>query len=346
MEKQRSYFIVRNGEANTAFELRESDVPAQVPGMVRVRVEAFGINFADIMARKGLYQDAPPLPAVVGYEAVGRTMDASVLNGVEHPAGRRVLAFTRFGAYSTHVLARQDAVQPIPDAMSDGEALALAVQYCTAYHAAYECVNIFPEDHVLVQAAAGGVGTALVQLLRLKGCSIYGTAGSDRKLELLREQGVHHPINYNSEDFEQVIKAKLGGRGLDVVFDSLGGSSFAKGFRSLGKGGRIVGFGAAEQVGGPVQVLSTLKMAVSFGLFSPIQLLMNSRGMVGVNMLHIADERPHVLARAMRAVIGLWSQGSISPVVGGTFPATSLAEAHRFVESRQSTGKVIVTWRP
>jgi NADPH:quinone reductase-like Zn-dependent oxidoreductase len=344
MERQRSFFIVKNGDADTAFEMRESPIPVTTPDMVRLRVDAFGINFADIMARKGLYQDAPALPSVVGYEAVGRTMDAAILNGSEHPAGTRVLAITRFGAYSTHVLARPDAVQPIPDAMSDGEALALAVQYCTAYHAAYECVNIFPEDHVLVQAAAGGVGIALVQLLRLKGCTIYGTAGSDRKLELLREQGVHHPINYNSEDFEQVVKAKLGGRGLDVVFDSLGGSSFAKGFRSLGKGGRIVGFGAAEQVGGPVQLLSTLKMAASFGLFSPIQLLMNSRGMVGVNMLHVADERPHALSRAMRAVIGLWNEGRISPVVGGTFPASSVAEAHRFVESRQSTGKVIITW--
>jgi NADPH:quinone reductase-like Zn-dependent oxidoreductase len=344
MEKRRSFYIVRKGGPQESFEMIETPVPEPVQGQVRVQVEAFGINFADIMARKGLYQDAPPLPCVVGYEAVGRTMDAATLNGQEYPKGTRVLAFTRFGGYSTHVLAQQDAVQPIPEGMPAGEALALAVQYCTAYHAAYECVHIFPEDHVLVQAAAGGVGTALVQLLKLKGCTIYGTAGSDGKLELLREQGVHHPINYNTHDFATVVREKLGNRGLDVVFDSLGGKSFAKGFRSLGKGGRIVGYGAAEQVGGPVQLLSTLKMAANFGIYSPIQLLMGSRGMIGVNMLHVADERPHVLARAMREVISLWEKGKIEPVVGGSFPAEKLAEAHDFVESRKSTGKVIVTW--
>lgn len=344
MEKRHSYTIVRHGPADKAFELSESPIPPPESGKVRVEVEAFGINFADIMARKGLYQDAPPLPCVVGYEAVGRTMDTAVLNGQECPEGTRVLAFTRFGGYSTHVVSEQDAVQPIPEDMPAGDALALAVQYCTAYHAAFECVNVFPEDHVLVQAAAGGVGTALVQLLRLKGCTIYGTAGSDAKLDLLRQQGVHHPINYNTHDFEQVIRSTLGGRGLDIVFDSLGGKSFSKGFRSLGKGGRIVGFGAAEQVGGPLQLYSTLKMAANFGLFSPIQLLMGSKGMIGVNMLHVADERPHVLTRAMREVIALWKEKKISPVVSGSFPSSQLAESHRFVESRQSTGKVIVHW--
>lgn len=344
MTDARSYTLVKHGAAEHAFELRTSPVPAAEPGKVRVEVEAFGINFADVMARKGLYQDAPPLPCVVGYESVGRTVDEAVLNGRPYPAGTRVLAFSRFGGYSTHVVALQEAVQPIPDHMPTGEALALAVQYCTAYHAAYECVNIFPEDHVLVQAAAGGVGIALVQLLRLKGCTIYGTAGSDRKLELLRQQGVHHPINYSTSDFGSVILGQVGSRGLDVVFDSLGGSSFSKGFQLLGKGGRIVGFGAAEQVGGPLQLWSTLRMAANFGVFSPIQLLVNSKGMLGVNMLHIADERPHVLARAMRSVIALWNEGHIRPVVGGEFPASQLAEAHRFVESRQSVGKVFVKW--
>jgi NADPH:quinone reductase-like Zn-dependent oxidoreductase len=344
MAKRLSHTIVKHGSAAHAFALTESEIPPFQSGKVRVEVEAFGINFADVMARKGLYQDAPPPPFVAGYEAVGRTMDAATLNGTEYPAGTRVLAFTRFGGYSTHVVAEELAVQPIPDEMPAGDALALAVQYCTAYHMAYECVNIFPEDHVLVQAAAGGVGIALVQLLRLKGCIIYGTAGSEKKLELLRQQGVHHPINYNTHGFAKAVREKLGKRGLDVVFDSLGGKSFATGFRSLGKGGRIVGFGAAEQVGGPLQLWSTLKMAANFGIYSPIQLLMNSKGMIGVNMLHVADDRPHVLARAMRSVIALRAEGKISPVVGGTFPASELAEAHRFVEARQSTGKVVVTW--
>jgi NADPH2:quinone reductase len=254
------------------------------------------------------------------------------------------VAFSRFGGYSTHVLADERAVQPIPEDIPLGEALALAVQYCTAYHCAEERVSVFPEDHVLVQAAAGGVGTALIQLLKRKGCTIYGTAGSDEKLKYIQEQGVHHPINYRTQDFAKVIKDKLGSRGLDIVFDSLGGKSYSKGFNSLGKGGRIVGYGAAEQVAGGLAVVNQLKLAANFGLFSPIQLLMNSRGMIGVNMLHVADDRPEVLSRTMKAVVDLWKAGEIQPVVGAEFKAENIAEAHEFVEGRKSMGKVAVKW--
>ncbi|MFT4543759.1 MAG: NADPH:quinone reductase-like Zn-dependent oxidoreductase [Bacteroidia bacterium] len=344
MEKQQSYFIVRHGSARTAFELKESEIPAQKEGHIRVETEGFGINFADIMARKGLYQDAPPTPCVVGYESVGRTMDESLINGEKVPAGTRVVAFSRFGGYSTHVLADERAVQPIPEDIPLGEALALAVQYCTAYHCAEERVSVFPEDHVLVQAAAGGVGTALIQLLKRKGCTIYGTAGSNKKLKYIQEQGVHHPINYQKQDFAKVIKDKLGSRGLDIVFDSLGGKSYSKGFNSLGKGGRIVGYGAAEQVAGGLAVVNQLKLAANFGLFTPIQLLMNSRGMIGVNMLHVADDRPEVLSRTMKAVVDLWKADEIKPVVGAEFKAENIAEAHEFVEGRKSMGKVAVRW--
>lgn len=339
MRKKRSYYIVKHGSAKEAFQLREEPIPGPAAGFVRVEVEGFGINFADIMARKGLYQDAPPLPSVVGYEVVGRTMDEGELS-----KGTRVVAFTRFGGYSTHVLADARAVQPIPEEMLLGEALALAVQYCTAYHCAEERVSVFPEDHVLVQAAAGGVGTALVQLLKRTGCTIYGTAGSDEKLRYIQEQGVHVPINYNKQDFTKVVKEKLGKRGLDIVFDSLGGKSFSDGFKALGKGGRIVGFGASEQVGSGIQLLNTLKFAANFGLFSPIQLLINSKSMIGVNMLHVADERPEVLARTMKAVVDLWKTGEIRPVVSAEFEAEKLAEAHEFVEGRHTMGKVAVRW--
>lgn len=344
MEKQRSFYITKHGSAGTAFQLREEEIPQAKEGHIRVEVEGFGINFADIMARKGLYQDAPPTPCVVGYETVGRTMDDSIIDGAKVQAGTRVVAFSRFGGYSTHVLADERAVQPIPQDMPLGEALALAVQYCTAYHCAEERVSVFPEDHVLVQAAAGGVGTALVQLLKRKGCTIYGTAGSEEKLKYIQEQGVHVPINYRKQDFAKVVKEKLGKRGLDIVFDSLGGKSFSDGFKSLGKGGRIVGFGAAEQIDGGLQIINQLKLAANFGLYSPIQLLMNSRAMIGVNMLHIADDRPEVLARTMKAVVELWKTGEIKPVVGGEFSAEELAEAHEFVEGRKSVGKVAVRW--
>lgn len=344
MEKKRSFYIVSHGNAESAFELREEPVPDPQAGSVRIRVEGFGINFADIMARKGLYQDAPPLPCVVGYEVVGQAMDDFEVDDTLYPEGTRVVAFTRFGGYSTHVLAQSQAVQPIPDDIPLGEALALAVQFCTAYHCVEERVHVFEEDNVLVQAAAGGVGIAMVQLLARKGCTIFGTAGSEEKLKLIRENGVHHPINYRSENFAEVVSDKLNGRGLDVVFDSLGGKSFSNGFKCLASGGRIVELGAAEQVDKGFQLLNQLKLAKNFGLFSPIQLLMNSKAIIGVNMLRIADERPEVLARTMKSVVELWRRKEIKPVVGKVFSSDALIEAHNYVELRKSVGKVVIQW--
>lgn len=336
----RQFFLHRNGNAHTAFELREAAIPTPRAGEAIIEAEGFGLNFADVMARRGLYQDAPPLPCVIGYEAVGRLMQP--LGNLA--AGQRVLVFTRFGGYSSHLVADERTVRAIPEEMPLGEALALAVQYCTAYHAAYECVNVFEGDHVLVHAAAGGVGTALVQLLKRKGCVVYGSAGSANKLNYLRALGVDHPINYITQDFVAEVRRICGSRGLDVVFDPLGGTTFKKSFGLMGKGGRIVGFGAAEQLGGGLQIIDTLKLALGFGLFSPIQLLMNSRAMIGVNMLHIADERPLVLGRCMDACIDLWKQGAIKPHVGAEFTSNQLAEAHQFLESRQSMGKIAVRW--
>jgi NADPH2:quinone reductase len=334
------YVLIGHGEPDRAFALRDAELPALKEGQAILACEGFGLNFADVMARRGIYQDAPPLPCVIGYEAVGRLLG----DCGPYRKGQRMLAFTRFGGYASHIVVDGRTIRPIPEEMPLGEALALAVQFCTAYHAAHECVNVFADDHVLVHAAAGGVGTLLVQLLKLKGCTIYGTAGSDAKLELLRQQGVHHPINYRKQDFVGAIKHLTGTRGLDVVFDPLGGSTFRRGFGLLGKGGRIVGFGASEQLGGGIQFIDTLRLALNFGLFSPIQLLVSSRAMIGINMLHIADERPHVLGRCMEAGIAMWQSGEIRPIVGAEFPHTQLADAHRLLESRQSMGKVVVRW--
>jgi len=211
-----AFHIVKNGRPEKAFELRDVKIPPVQENEVLVEVEAFGMNFADVMARLGHYRDCPPLPAVVGYEAVGRIKAKSPdVQDVE--VGDRVVAFTRFGGYSQEVKTRGDAVVKIADDYPVGKALALAVQYCTAYYAAHVATNIMPGDKVLIQAAAGGVGTALIQLCKLKQCTIYGTAGSDYKIDHLRSMGVDHPINYRTEDFATVIKEPL-----DIVFDSLG----------------------------------------------------------------------------------------------------------------------------
>ena len=341
----KAIYLVRNGEAREAFETREAPTPQPGAGEIRIAVEAFGLNYADVSARRGLYRDAPPIPCVVGYEVVGR-VDALGANVREPEVGRRVVALTRFGGYATHAVTDARAAVPIPDDMDTGIAVAIPTQGCTAYYMAEEMVRLHAGDHVLVQAAAGGVGTLLVQLCKRRGCIVYGTAGSEDKIDLLRRHGRRSSDQLPPRGFcRRGAHGCAAPPGLDVIFDSLGGSAVRKGIGLLGAGGRIVCYGAASHESGSLQILRTVKFAASFGFPHPIPLLLGSKSIIGVNMLRIADNRPEVLQRCLRAVVEL--------VAGRRSPADrrrALSRrrrsptAHEFLESRGSTGKIVVDW--
>ncbi len=341
--RMKAVVLIKHGSSEEAFSIRDLPTPEPAAGQVRIAVEAFGLNYADVSARHGTYQDAPPLPSVIGYEVVGRVEKLGA--GVSEPAlGTRVTALTRFGGYATHALTDARAAVPIPDSMDAGVATALATQYGTAYYCAEEMVRLYPGDHVLVQAAAGGVGTALVQLAKRRGAVVYGTAGSDDKLDYLRSIGVDHPINYRRTSFFDAVKKLRGSDGLDVVFDSLGGAAVRDGIKLLASGGRIVCFGAASREAGSLQILKDVRFALSFGFQHPIPLLIHSKSILGVNMLHISDDRPLVLQRVLQACVKLAVDGEIKPHVGGRYPVSQIAAAHSFLEGRASIGKVVVSW--
>ena len=335
--------LVAHGPADRAFERRELPTPAAGPGQVRIAVEAFGLNYADVSARLGTYPDAPPLPGVVGYEVVGR-VDATGPGVTGFAPGQRVAALTRFGGYATAAVTDARAVVGIPEDMDAGVAVAIPTQGATAWFCAEEMVRLHEGDHVLVQAAAGGVGTYLVQIAKRRGCVVYGTAGSSAKIDYLRELGVDRAIDYRREDFADAVRRLRGADGLDVVFDSLGGAAVRKGLALLGPGGRIVCFGAAEREAGPLQPLRDLRFAASFGFVHPIPLLTSSRSILGVNMLRIADGRPDVLGRVLRAVARATIEGELRPTVGGRFHVDRIADAHEFLAGRGSTGKIVVSW--
>lgn len=335
--------LTKYGSSREAFTLQERPAPTPAPGQVRIAVEAFGLNYADISARQGTYQDAPPIPCVIGYEVVGR-IDALGTDAGGLVVGQRVAALTRFGGYATAAVTDARAAVPIPEDLDAGIAAAIPTQGGTAFYCAEEMVRLHPGDHVLVQAAAGGVGTFLVQLAKRRGCVVYGTAGSDDKLEYLRRLGVDHPINYRREDFAEAVRRQRGNAGLDVVFDSLGGSAVRKGLSLLAAGGRIVCFGAAERESGSWQIVRDVRFAASFGFIHPIPLLMKSKSILGVNMLHVADERPEALKRALLGIAELVLKGEVTPTVSGRYRAEQIAEAHDFLAGRASTGKVVVTW--
>ncbi|MEP7027091.1 MAG: zinc-binding dehydrogenase [Candidatus Eisenbacteria bacterium] len=337
--------LVRHGSPDVAFSCRDHPDPAPGPGQVRIAVEASGVNFADIMARRGTYPEAPRPPCVLGFEVVGRIESLGPGVGSEILApGRRVVALTRFGGYASRAIAAASATMPIPENMDPGSAAALATQGVTAYLAAEGLVHIEPGDHVLVHAAAGGVGTLLVQLARARGAVVIGTAGSEAKLEHMRRLGVTHAINYRERDFVPELLRLTGGRRPDVIFDAIGGASVRKGLALLASGGRMVSYGVATLSGSGWALPRAVRMFIGFGLIHPLTLLVHSKGILGLNLLALGDDRPELVGRALAATVDRAARGTLVPVVDRAFPATAVAEAHAYVEARKSMGKVVLLW--
>ena len=333
--------LVKTGAATTAFQLREVPTPVPAPHEVLIAVEGFGLNFADVMARKGQYQDAPPLPSVIGYDVVGNvTAIGSHVSKIK--IGDRVTALTKFGGYAQFAVSDERAVAIISDTMPVGEATALTTQYCTAYYLAAEATNLHKGDTVLIHSAAGGVGTALLQYCLYQGCETIATVGSASKAAFVKKAGAHHVINYTEIDFAKEVMQLTKGKGVDVIFDAVGGNYVKRGFKILSSGGRILCYGAADLSNR--NVFSKLKAALDFGIYHPAEFMMNSKSMLGVNMLRIAENKPETLQRCLEKVVQLYHEKVFQPQVGNLFPIEQLAAAHEFLESRKSTGKITVLW--
>src|ERR1043165_1926029 len=335
-------YIIKHGDADDAFEVRETPKPVPKPGEVLVKVEGFGLNFADVMARKGMYQDAPPIPSLIGYDVVGRVerVGSNITDLIE---GDRVTALTRFGGYAEYALTDARAAAKIPDDFSIPEATALTTQYCTAYYCAAEVVNLFAGDRVLIHSAAGGVGTALMQYAKYKGCEIFATTGSSAKVEMLKQMGAQHVIDTSKHEFDEYVDDITKGDGMDVIFDAVGAHFIRRGIQSLAAGGRIVCYGAADMTDS-TNIFSKLVKGLQFGIYHPAIFMMNSKSLIGVNMLKIADNNPLVLQRCLKNVVQLVEDGVFKPQEGKVFKAEDIAEAHKYLESRKSTGKVACTW--
>ena len=339
----KAIYLKKYGNSASAFEIKEMPIPIAAKGEVVIKVACFGLNFADVVARRGLYPDAPANPVVLGYDVAG-VVESVGEDGAIFKIGQRVMAFTRFGGYAEYVKTVESGVALMPDTLDFAAATALVTQGSTAYFCAYQSTVLNAGDRVLIHAAAGGVGSLLVQMAKQQKCIVYGTA-STSKLNYLKQSGVDVAIDYTQEDFSKVIRAHSNDQKIDVVFDSIGGRTFKNSFKLLAPGGRIVTFGAAEQIGGnKTNKLSALKLAWGFGIFSPIQLLLSSKAIIGVNMLKIADNRPHILSLCLREVLKMTEAGTIVPTVGKIFSADKIAEAHDYLENRQSVGKVVMAW--
>lgn len=333
--------LVKYGNAQSAFAISEIDEPKVSLTQVKIKVEAFGLNFADVMARKGMYADAPKLPAILGYEVVGKVIEQG--NQVsQNYIGKRVLAFTRFGGYGKIVLTDEKAIVEVHEKDDAGKLLALATQYCTAYYSAFIATTIQKNDIVLQHAAAGGVGTALTQLCKIRGAKVIGLTSSESKYDYLKNNGCDEVINYKTQDYSKIIASKFGK--VDVSFNSVAGSTFKKDLRLLNFGGRLVCYGAAQRMTGKLGFISTLGFVFKMGAIVPIKLLIKSQSLIGVNMLRIADHKPDVLQNCMQEVYTLFKENKINPLVGATFSVNEIAGAHTLLEQGKSTGKIVIHW--
>jgi NADPH2:quinone reductase len=341
-QKTEAMFLVKKGDALTAFERRVMELRDLKGNEVLIESEAFGLNYADVMARLGLYREAPPMPCVVGYELVGTVIEVG--NDADPSLlGKRVVAFCRFGGYGKHVITWDYAVVPIADTPAE-VAMVLCTQAVTAYYMAEYLTPIHKHEKVLIHAAAGGVGTVLIQLAKRKGAEVFAKIGDDSKASLVRQLGADHVINYKKSDYGQQIESILKGDRLDASFNAVAGSTYKIDLKLLGSGGRLVLFGGAELGRARWGIFSTLNFARKMGMVIPIGLMMRSKNILGVNMLKLADHRPIVLKHCLEDVVALYMKGELKPQVGGVYSVDQLAEAHAALEGGKTTGKLTVKW--
>jgi len=335
----RQVWIPRIGGPDV-LELREAPDPLPRAGEVRIRVAAAGINFADILARMGLYPDAPTLPAVVGYEVAGR-LDGVGAEVAGLTDGMRVLALTRFGGYGDVAAVPQAFVLPIPDALSFEKAAAIPVNYLTAWLMLVHLGHVRERERVLVHAAAGGVGLAAVQICRWRGAEVIATASAS-KHRRLKELGVAHCIDYTAQDFEPEVKRLTAGHGVDIALDAVGGDSFAKSYRCLAPLGRLFVFGASSFApSAKRRLLATAVKFLRMPTFKPLHLMADNRGVFGVNVGHLWD-RATLLREWLHQILGLVADGTFDPIVDRVFPLERAAEAHGYIQSRKNFGKVLL----
>lgn len=337
----KAWVLTAHGDPRKAFRLEERPEPVPGPFQVAIRSEGFGLNFADVMASKGLYREAPPLPSVLGYEVVGRIEAV----GAQVPVdliGKRVVAMTRFGGYAEVAVTDHRAVAEVPEEAPLGEAAAMATQGCTAWYAARLLCPLRPGQRVLVHSAAGGVGQLLVQLALKDGCEVFAMASGQAKKQHLEAMGTQHVLDRSTGDAHARIKALLGSERLDVSFNAVGGSSFKADMALLGSGGRIVLYGGAERGGlGP---FGTLRFVWRMGLVVPILLMVRSQSILGLNALRISERRPQDLALSMQGIVEAWRNGTVHPHVHAEYAFTELPQAHLDLAGGATMGKLVVRW--
>jgi NADPH:quinone reductase-like Zn-dependent oxidoreductase len=332
----RAVVLTRHGDPSVLqVQERPDPDPVPPPGQVRVAVRAAGVNFADTLARVGLYEDAPKPPCVVGYEVAGEI--AAVGKGVDAGrVGERVMAGTRFGGYAEQVVVGEHDAISLPDGLTFEQGAAIPVNYATAWAALEGFGSLRAGERVLVHAAAGGVGIAALQLARRAGAEVHGTASPGKHTRLL-ELGLDRAIDYRRSGWWKGLPA------YDLILDAIGGRSFARSYALLRPGGRLVAYGASSVQEGETRSLRRAlpQAARMFRGFDLIRQMSDSKAIIGLNMLRLWDDRG-TLQPWIGPLAEALDDGTIAPVVHAVMPFDRAPEAHRILAARENVGKVVL----
>jgi len=329
----RAVVITKHGGPGV-LQVQERPDPELGPGEVRIAVAAAGINFADVMARMGLYADAPKTPCVVGYEVAGTILELG--EGVQGLLpGQRVLAGTKFGGYASQVVVPVSDVVPLPDRLSFEQGAAIPVNYATAWAALIGYGSLEAGERVLVHSAGGGVGIAATQIAKRFGAEVYGTA-SPGKHARISEIGVDHVLDYTKPGWERGLPK------FDVILDAVGGKSFRLSYSLLRPGGRLVAFGASAVVSGERRNLVTaLRAVVRMPRFNMVKQMSESKAVIGLNMLSLWKDR-ETLEPWIAPLQAMLDDGTIEPIIAGAFSFEDAGEAQNMITERRNVGKVVL----
>lgn len=321
-------------------KIQEVQEPRAGNGEVRIDVKAAGINFADILARKGIYPDAPKKPCVVGYEVSG--IVDSVGEGVDSSlVGKQVIAAVRFGGYSEKVVTPSSFVWKKPGSLSFEQGAAIPVNYITAYQLLVVMGALKQGESILIHNVGGGVGLAALDIAKHVGAVTFGTASS-RKHSFLKERGLDHAIDYRTQDWLKEVKELTEGLGVELITDPIGGRNTWKSYRALRRTGRLGLFGISTATQTRFSLKYNLvKTVIRMPRFHPVRLMNANKGIFGVNIGHMWGEEEKMRLWVLEILRGV-EEGWINPHVDRTFPFENVAEAHQYIEDRKNIGKVVL----
>jgi len=335
----RQVWITKAGPPEV-LQMREAPDPTPRTGEVRIRVEASGINFADLLARMGLYPDAPRLPCVVGYEVAGK-VDAVGEEVADFQVGQDVLALTHFGGYADVVCVPTITTFPRSPQMSAHVGAGMLVNYVTAYQLLVVMGSLHRGERVVIQSAAGGVGLAALDICRIYGAETIGLA-SAAKHAFLRSRGLDHAIDSRGADVAREVRHISKGEGVELVLDSQGGPSWRQSYGLLAPTGRLLTFGVSNLAPGHRRSLpSLLGLLLTMPRFTPLRLMDDNRGVLGVNVGHLWH-KPHVVRGWVEQILAWYAEDKIAPQIDRAFSFAQAPAAHQYLHDRKAIGKVLL----